>query len=128
MTEVKRALWLVNWPFTICPWVNGDESLSAHSKLYSSLPIQLYFFTSWFAKKDFSLNTKRKFTKTIDDNVKLRRRTRYWAKQFFLKEKNLQRMMCTCHTMSRWQHSGYSPAICEQIKVVLFWLYYRINW
>ena len=33
------------------------------------------FFTSWFAKKDFSLKTKRKFTKTIDDNVKLRWRT-----------------------------------------------------
>ena len=66
---------MVNWPFTFCPWVNGDESLSAHSKLYSSLPIRLYFFTSWFAKKDFSLKTKRKSMKTIDDNVKLRWRT-----------------------------------------------------
>ena len=72
------------------------------------------FFTSWFAKKDFSLNTKRKFTKTIDDNVKLRRRTRYSAKQFFLKEKNLQRKMYMCHSVSSLKQSSHSPAICEQ--------------
>ena len=33
--------------------------------------------------KDFSLNTERKFTKTVGNNIQFRWRTSYLAKQFF---------------------------------------------
>ena len=33
---------------------------------------------------------------------------------FFLKEKNLHWMICTRHTATRWQHTRYSSAVCEQ--------------
>ena len=36
------------------------------------------------------------------------------AKRFFLKEKNSQWMICTRHSATRWQHTRYSSAVCEQ--------------
>ena len=33
---------------------------------------------------------------------------------FFLKEKNLHWMICTRHSATRWQHTRYSSAVCEQ--------------
>ena len=44
---------------------------------------RLHLFTSGFALKDFSFNTERKFTKTVSNNIQVRWRTSYLAKQFF---------------------------------------------
>ena len=76
---------------------------------------RLHFFTSGFALKDFSLNTERKFTKTISNNIQLRWRTSYSAKIFLERKEFEKNDVHTCTIVQADCHnSHHSPAICEQ--------------
>ena len=129
ITDIKCALWLVNWPFYYYfayGWM--VKRASTHSKPYSPLSIQLpvIFFISRIAQNDFSLNTKRKFTKTVNDNVKLRQRTRHSAKRFFWKKR-------ICQEWCAWRKqikalTSFPCHLWAKLKAILFWLCYEINW
>ena len=63
------------------------------------------FITSWFAKI-FLLILKKKFTKTLNENVKLRRRICYPAKLSYSKEENIRKEWFV-HATARednWNH------------------------
>ena len=64
---------------------------SARSKPYAPLSARLCFYYPVRVCKDFSLNTEKKFTKTLNENVKLRRRICCSAKLSYSKEKNIRK-------------------------------------
>lgn len=86
---------------------------------------RLHFYTSGFALEDFSLNTERKFANTVNDNIQLRWRTSYLAKQFFRKNR-IWKEWCA-HTLVEAarlpQHTSSPCHLWVTLKVVPFWLY-----
>ena len=75
---------------------------------------RLHFFTSGFALKDFSFNTERKFTKTVNNNIQLRQRTSYLENNFFERTEFGKNDGHTTIVQADCHNTHYSPAICEQ--------------
>ena len=86
-TSVKRALWLVNYSLLFAHrWM--VTKARARSEPYAPLSARLFFYYSGFAKI-FLLIPKKKFTKTLKENAKFRRRICYSAKKRIFAKNNL---------------------------------------
>jgi len=85
ITQKKRVLWLVNYPFPICPWVNNDESQRVQSRTRHFLRGHSIFS---LRLQRFCLDTERKFKNVKGFVIHIETEDSI-QQNGFLKEKNL---------------------------------------